>query len=32
MGYNKRKKEAKIKTAEIDFMRSVAGYTRKDQI
>jgi hypothetical protein len=28
----KKKQEAKIENAEIKFLRSVAGYTRKDQI
>jgi hypothetical protein len=27
-----KRQEAKIETAEMKFLRSVAGYTRKDQI
>jgi hypothetical protein len=32
MNYNKKKKEAKIETAEMKIFISVAAYTRKDQI
>jgi hypothetical protein len=32
LDYNKRKRYVKIETAEMKLLRSVAGYTRKDQI
>jgi hypothetical protein len=31
-GYNKKKKQAKIENAIMEFLRSVAGYAGKDQI
>jgi hypothetical protein len=32
MDYNKKKQEARIETAEMKLLRSVAGYTREDEI